>query len=129
MTIRQIAETCLYVSDLHRTKDFYHHKLGLPLIALVENRHVFFRAGSSVLLCFISEATKNDERLPRHFGQGQLHFAFEVPLKDYETWKSKIGSLDIEIEKEVEWRKDLFSFYFRDPDNHCVEIIMPGLWK
>jgi len=53
--------------------------MGLSIIGFVENRHIFFRAGSSVLLCFNPETTKKEERLPPHFGTGQLHFAFEAP--------------------------------------------------
>ncbi|MGE5521138.1 MAG: VOC family protein, partial [Candidatus Dadabacteria bacterium] len=40
MKISRIKETCIYVSDLQRTKEFYHHKLGLPVISVLENRHI-----------------------------------------------------------------------------------------
>jgi catechol 2,3-dioxygenase-like lactoylglutathione lyase family enzyme len=49
MNILSIKETCIYVEDIDRTKGFYSGKLGLPLISLVKNRHVFFQAGNSVL--------------------------------------------------------------------------------
>ena len=50
MTIRRIKETCIYVTDLQRTKEFYASRLELPLLSMVNDRHVFFRAGESVLL-------------------------------------------------------------------------------
>jgi len=123
-----VKETCLYVSDLQRTKAFYHGKLGLPVISFVDGRHVFFKAGNSVLLCFIAEATKNDTLLPPHFGYGQNHFAFETAIDLYESWKQKIINEGIEIIQEVQWPKGGKSFYFHDPDTHLAEIVEQGIW-
>lgn len=128
LSISSIKETCLYVSDLEATKAFYHEKLGLPLISFVPERHVFFRAGTSVLLCFNPEDARKKTRLPPHYGSGDLHFAFEVVVEQYEAWKQKIEDLGIGIEQEVVWREGVKSFYFRDPDHHAVEIAMPGIW-
>ena len=126
--VSKIKETCLYVADLQKTRYFYHEKLGLPLISLVENSHVFFRAGTSVLLCFLSERSAVQTTLPVHFGKGQIHFAFEVESKDYEKCKVRILELEIKIEQEQKWPNNKLSFYFRDPDNHLVEIVEVGLW-
>ncbi|MEZ4885463.1 MAG: VOC family protein [Chitinophagales bacterium] len=129
LTISSIKETCLYVANLEQTKVFYHEKLGLPLISFVPDRHVFFRAGSSVLLCFNPDDARQKTALPPHYGSGNLHFAFEVVAEQYEAWKEKIAGLGIVIEQEVVWRQGVKSFYFRDPDNHAVEIAMPGIWE
>ncbi len=128
LTISNIKETCLYVADLERTKAFYHEKLGLPLISFVPNKHVFFRAGTSVLLCFNPDDARKKTHLPPHYGSGHLHFAFEVEKEQYVAWKRKIEELGIEIEQEVVWREGVKSFYFRDPEHHAVEIAMPGIW-
>ena len=128
LTIKQIKETCLYVEDLEKTQHFYNELLGLPVISVVPNRHVFFQAGSSVLLCFLAEVTKFDTKMPPHFGHGNMHFAFEVPNEEYYLWKESIIAKDILVEQEVEWRNGLLSFYFRDPDNHCLEVVMEGIW-
>jgi len=124
----QVKETCLYIADIPRTKAFYHGRLGLPLIGEVEGRHVFFRAGRSVLLCFIAASTKAETKLPPHHGSGHLHFAFECRVEDYECWKQHVREQEIPIEQEVDWPNGLQSFYFRDPDDHLVEIVMKGLW-
>lgn len=123
-----IKETCLYVKNLERTRQFYHEKLGLEVIGFVKDRHIFFRAGNSVLLCFVSQATKHDAKLPAHHGSGNLHFAFETTTEQYALWKDKIRKAGIIIEQEAEWGGNLKSFYFRDPDNHLVEIVMEGIW-
>ncbi len=129
MKFLHIKETCIYVKDLHSTKYFYSTKLGLELIALVENKHVFFKAGSSVLLCFIKETSQNNTSTPPHGASGHMHFAFEVHLKDYEETKKEIIQQGITIEHEHAWKNDLRSFYFRDPDNHLVEIAEKGIWE
>jgi catechol 2,3-dioxygenase-like lactoylglutathione lyase family enzyme len=129
MKIIKIKETCLYVTDLSKAKSFYNERLGFEIIGEVEGRHVFFRAGESVLLCFISEASKQGSHLPPHFGSGQLHLAFEVSKVAYENWKNTIKSLDIKIEQEYDWGGGYLSFYFRDPDNHLLEIVMEGMWE
>ncbi|WP_020526585.1 VOC family protein [Flexithrix dorotheae] len=128
MNFTQIKETCLYVNDLEITKAFYTEKLGLKMISFVPGRHVFFRAGTSVFLCFNSESTKNEKEIPPHFGSGNLHLAFECEKKDYEAYKAKVLDSGISIEHEHLWGNGTKSFYFRDPDHHCIEIVEPGLW-
>jgi len=128
MRFRQIKETCLYVQDLARTIQFYTEVLGLPIIGEVEGRHVFFRAGSSVLLCFRADVTKESKDLPPHFGQGHLHLAMECEADDYPRWKEKLGQAGIAVEHEQIWPNARKSCYFRDPDQHLVEIIVPGVW-
>ena len=129
MHIRQIKETCLYVADLDRTQHFYHHLLGLPLIGRVEGRHVFFRAGSSVLLCFIAAKTAVDTQLPPHGSSGPGHLAFEVEAVEYERWKAHLQETGITVEYEQEWRQGQRSCYFRDPDEHLLEMVTSGLWE
>ncbi|MFT2010607.1 VOC family protein [Pontibacter sp. 13R65] len=129
MDILKIKETCLYVSDLEQSKAFYNQQLGFEVIGEVKGRHVFFRAGASVLLCFIAAASKEGGTLPPHFGAGQLHLAFEVEKEQYETWKQKVKSQGIAVEQEYDWGRGYLSFYFRDPDQHLLEVVMAGMWE
>ncbi len=126
--IASIKETCIYVKDLKQTRNFYHSKLGLPIISLVEDRHIFFRAGNSVLLCFITETTMEENILPPHGATGIVHFAFEVNPTHYDEALQTIRDLDIPIQHEQTWKGNLRSFYFSDPDNNLVEIIEAGVW-
>ncbi|AKD03487.1 VOC family protein [Pontibacter korlensis] len=129
MDIKKVKETCLYVKDLEVTKRFYHDKLGFKVIGEVGGRHVFFRAGASVLLCFNPHASRKSINLPPHFGSGQLHLAFEVEKEQYEPWKKKVEELGIAIEQEYDWGGGFLSFYFRDPDEHLLEVVMEGMWE
>lgn len=124
----QIKETCLYVADLQRTQDFYEGKLGLKMFSKREESHVFFRAGSSVLLCFLPEVSREKTSLPGHYGSGKLHLAFECTHEQYQEWKDLVSSAGIEITHEQKWGKDHLSFYFEDPDGHVLEIVEAGMW-
>lgn len=128
MHIQSIKETCIYVRDLHRTKDFYSDILGLPVIAFADGRHLFFRAGSSVLLCFLAEATLQEKELPPHGASGIMHFAFQVNKEDYEAALAQVRSAGILILHEHLWKHGIRSFYFHDPDQHLVEVVEAGLW-
>ncbi|QCR20929.1 VOC family protein [Pontibacter sp. SGAir0037] len=129
MNVKKIKETCLYVSDLDRCKAFYSKQLGFELIGEVKNRHVFFRAGESVLLCFNPIESGKGGTLPPHDGAGQLHLAFEVTKADYADWKQKLTASGIPMEQEFDWGDGFLSFYFRDPDNHLLEFVMEGMWE
>ena len=128
MDIRKIKETCIYIQDIDRSEDFYHRKLEFPVIGKKKGRHVFFKAGTSVLLCFIASATEKETVLPPHFASGKQHLAFEVSPEDYQRHKSLIRTKGIDIIHEQSWKNNLESFYFEDPDGHLLEIVPYGIW-
>ena len=128
MRISRIKETCIYVTDLKQTENFYHHQLGLPVIAKVQGRHIFFRAGESVLLCFIATQTKKESELPSHGANGSVHFAFEVGKDVYNSTLEEMKQKNITILHEHKWKGNLRSFYFHDPDGNLVEVIEEGVW-
>jgi catechol 2,3-dioxygenase-like lactoylglutathione lyase family enzyme len=129
MKFTQIKETCLYIDDLDKAENFYHKLLKLPVISKVEDRHIFFRCGTSVLLCFDPEKTKNEQSLPPHFAEGKQHIAFEVKQEDYEETLRKLKEQGIIITHVQKWKEDRESFYFEDPFGHVLEIIQDGIWE
>lgn len=129
MNIIKIKETCLYVHDLEQAKNFYHNILGLPIIHYQENKHLFLRAGSSVLLLFNPEDSKLKTSPPPHYGGGHQHFAFEVNDEDYAKTKAELTKKGIEVIDEVTWQTGKKSFYFRDPEGNVLEIVpFSGIW-
>ncbi len=129
MKISRIKETCIYVTDLAKSRVFYQDKLGLELITIAEGKHIFFRAGQSVLLCFIATHSLTQTDLPLHGATGIIHFAFEVEKDYYDTALKKVRNCGITILNEKAWKNGLHSFYFNDPDNNLVEIIQEGFWE
>lgn len=128
MNIRQIKETCIYTTDLNAAKKFYHDLLGLPVIGEAEGRHIFFRAGSSVLLCFNPDDSRLKKSPPAHFSEGKYHFAFEVAPDEYEKQKQEIIQKGIAVTDTLIWKNGQESFYFNDPVGNVVEIVPEGIW-
>ncbi|MEL6538806.1 MAG: VOC family protein [Bacteroidota bacterium] len=126
MTISHIKEVSLYIPDLDRAESFYRGKLGLPVISKVKGRHIFFRAGATVLLCFIPEVTAKETTLPPHYAHGKQHLAFEVT--DYAEWLGKLAELEIAVTHTQAWPGGRESVYFEDPFGHVLELVPLGLW-
>lgn len=129
MNFIQIKETCLYCSDLEKARTFYHDLLHLPIISYVKDKHVFFKAGSSVLLCFNPDDSKHKKSPPAHYAIGKAHFAFEVMPDDYEKTKQEIKSKGIVITDTLIWENGQESFYFEDPAGNVLEVVPVGIWK
>lgn len=129
MNFIKIKETCLYVHDLEKIKTFYHNLLGLPIINYDPGKHIFFRLGDSVLLCFNPEDSKAKLSPPGHFGGGKQHVAFEVNKSDYVAAKNEMKSKGIKVIDEVTWKSGTESFYFEDPEGNILEILPDsGIW-
>ena len=129
MEFVKIKETCLYVNDLMGAREFYHGLLGLPVINYAEGKHLFLRAGASVLLLFNPEDSKLKTSPPAHFGGGKQHFAFEVRASEYQRSKKEIEAKGIGIIDEVTWKSGKQSFYFNDPEGNILEILPEGgIW-
>ncbi|MBX2944557.1 MAG: VOC family protein [Cyclobacteriaceae bacterium] len=129
MKFLKIKETCLYVNDLEQARKFYSEILELPVIGYAAGKHLFFQAGSSVLLLFNPEDSKSKTSPPAHYGAGKQHFAFEVSSVEYEKAKLWVLSKGIKIIDEVTWKEGVRSFYFEDPEGNVLEIVPNnGVW-
>lgn len=128
MKFTGIKETCLYVSDLAATRAFYEGKLGLEFLSMLAGKYIFFRAGHSVLLCFVAEQSRQTKGLPPHGADGSIHFALEVLPEDYDATLQAVREAGIKVLQEQVWKGDKRSFYFQDPDGHLAEIVEAGLW-
>lgn len=129
MNFIKIKETCLYVHDLELARRFYHEILELPVINYEVDKHIFFKLGSSVLLCFNPEDSKTKSSPPPHFAEGKQHLAFEVPIADYESAKEELQAKGIKLTDEVTWKSGARSFYFEDFEGNVLEILPDkGMW-
>ncbi|GHA10842.1 lactoylglutathione lyase [Devosia pacifica] len=129
-----LVETCLYVSDVERSRDFYVEIFGFePLGGNDRIQPMAVRPGQ-VLILFRRGGTLQPvpvagSHIPPHDGNGEQHFAFGIPLERVDDWKLYLEGLNIEIESEIAWPQGGRSLYFRDPDRLLVELVTPGLWK
>jgi catechol 2,3-dioxygenase-like lactoylglutathione lyase family enzyme len=128
-----VIETALYVDDLERARAFYHDTLGLPLMS-ADNRFLAFDVGGrSVLLLFHRGGTLETVHLPGgtippHDGHGPLHVAFSVSADGLPKWEARLAEQGVAIEARTAWPRGGHSIYFRDPDNHLLELVTPGVW-
>ena len=129
-----IVESCLYSKDLARSVRFYQEKIGLRLLESGERLCAFSVADKQLLLIFRSGCTLEPVStpgglIPPHEASGQLHFAFAIPKEDFAAWEKHLIAQGIPIESKVNWPAGGQSLYFRDPDNHLVELATPGIWE
>ena len=93
----------------------------------------FFINADQVLLLFrrgvsLQPSILSGGIVPSHDGSGPLHVCFGIGEDDLEAWETKLKTLDIAVESRVRWPSGAVSLYFRDPDNHAVELATPGVW-
>ncbi len=132
--INSIVETCIYSDDLPRSIRFYQERLGLRLLVSNERLGVFSVADKQLLLIFQSGGSQEPVptpggMIPPHEAAGQLHFAFAISKEDLAAWERHLIAQKIKIESKVNWPEGGQSIYFRDPDNHLVELATPGIWE
>lgn len=114
--------------DLEQAHAFYHGLLELPIYHYEKGKHIFFKAGQSMLLCFNPEDSRLKTSPPGHYAAGPYHFAFEVKQHEYALMKARVKSKGITIDQEVRWKNNLESFYFKDPAGNILEIVPEGIW-
>ena len=129
----RVLETALYVDDLDRAGRFYGETLGLAPMTQDSRMWALDCGPSSVLLLFRRGGTLEKVELPggvipSHDGAGPAHLAFAVAAEDMRAWEARLAVRGVEIEGRMTWQRGGESLYFRDPDDHLVELASPGIW-
>jgi extradiol dioxygenase family protein len=113
----QIRELTILTNDLKKTEEFYHTRLGLPVIE-ESNHTIKFRAGNSILVFQITDK------------QGlAYHFAFNIPCNKIHNalnWVNEKASIipihqDQLIADFKNWHAK--SIYFFDNNGNILEFI------
>ena len=128
-----ILETCLYVSDMEKSAQFYERIFGFRRMLSNERICAFDVNGRDVLILFLQGGTAQPVELPGgilppHDGSGQSHFAFAIAKEDLAAWEKYLSDNGVAIESRVHWEPGGESLYFRDPDGHLAELTTPGIW-
>jgi len=134
LLINGVAESCLYSRDLARSIRFYRETLGLRLLQSNERLGAFSAADKQVLLIFQSggkyeSVSTPGGEIPPHEAAGQLHVAFAISKSDFAEWERELIARGVSIESKVNWPLGGRSIYFRDTDNHLLELATPGVWE
>ena len=132
--LQGVLETALYAADLLRARRFYEDIMGLQPMTADSRLVAYAIAPAQVLLLFQAGATGGTVTLPGgtipgHDGVGRVHFAFAIAADDLPKWEAHLHTCGVHIEGRTAWPQGGHSLYFRDPDQHLVELPTPGLWR
>ena len=111
-----LQETSLIVRDLERSRNFYERVFGLPTV-IEENGVVGLQLpGGAVLLLF------HQGSLPPGSHLGDTHLRFGVPPGTLPDWDRHLSVQGVVIESRAEDGGSLLSLFFRDPDEHSLQV-------
>jgi catechol 2,3-dioxygenase-like lactoylglutathione lyase family enzyme len=133
MRVSGILETALSVANPAASAAYYKRLFGFETLLETEKLIALNVAGRNVLLLFKKGATEEPAALPGgiippHGASGQSHLAFSITAEDLETWQKRLAAEGVAVESVVSWPGGARSLYFRDLDQHLVELITPGFW-
>jgi catechol 2,3-dioxygenase-like lactoylglutathione lyase family enzyme len=128
-----LLESAVYVADLDRSAAFYQRVFGFPQYLRDQRMCALGVPGAAVLLLFVAGGSETSTptqggSIPGHGAAGRTHLCFKVAEADLARWEAHLGRLGIEVESRVTWHRGGTSLYFRDPDEHSLEVASPGLW-
>ena len=116
----------LNVTDMKRAEEFYTQTLGFPVIHRTETKagltHIEVDAGNIAIALFESPDLDLHAAHKTMTDDGYLHFAFGSTYDQFDSIMSSLKEDGVITDGEPrDWGKSV-SVYFRDPDNHQLEI-------
>jgi catechol 2,3-dioxygenase-like lactoylglutathione lyase family enzyme len=128
-----ILETCLSVTELPRSRDFYAGLFGYSVMRSDDRFCALNIAERQVLLLFRRGSDPLGTTLPfgfipPHGSSGQSHIGFNIPRDSLPAWQARLAERGIAVESSFTWPTGGTSVYFRDPDRHLLELLTPGVW-
>ncbi len=132
--ITHLAESALYVDNLDRAVAFYTGLFELPVLLRDDRFCVLRITAQQVLLLFRRGASLQSTTLPcgmvpAHDGNGPLHVCFGISADAVTDWEERLREQGITVESRVRWPSGAISLYFRDPDQHALELATPGVFE
>ena len=128
-----ILETCLSVTNLARSRDFYSGLFGYSVMKSDERFCSLSIEGRQILILFLKGSDPDGTTLPfgfipAHGSSGQSHIGFSIPKESLPAWRERLIKHSVPIESSFAWPGGGVSIYFRDPDGHLLELLTPGVW-
>ncbi|MBB6098353.1 catechol 2,3-dioxygenase-like lactoylglutathione lyase family enzyme [Deinobacterium chartae] len=122
-----VLETCLYVDDLEAAEAFYVGLLGFELHSRKEGRHLFLRAGNTMLLLFDPQASALPGELPPHAARPGGHVCFALEPRETDLWEARLLVAGLEVTR-YRWGERGESLYFHDPAGNLLELAPRAIW-
>jgi glyoxylase I family protein len=126
INLKGLDHFALNVKDMVRAEEFYTQTLGFEIIHRTETqtglKHVEIDAGNVAIALFESPDLDLEKAHKTMTEDGYLHFAFGASFDQFDSTIQSLKQKDITIDGEPrDWGKSV-SIYFRDPDDHQLEI-------
>lgn len=134
VVLEGILETVVYCPDLEAARVFYEQVIGLQILSMESDRHLFYKVGNSMLLVFNPLNTSKTKvkiggkQIPLHGATGASHFAFQVKHEQFEAIKANLDQHGVAIESQIDWPGGGHSIYCRDPAGNSIEFATRSLW-
>ncbi len=124
--LKGLDHFALNVKDIKRSEKFYQQVLGFPVIHRPQTQaglqHIEIDAGNVAIALFESPELDLKDAHKTMTDDGYLHFAFSATYEDFDATIQALKESGVEIDGEPrDWGSSV-SIYFRDPDNHQLEI-------
>ncbi len=122
-----IVETALYVEDMQRSCDFYKRVVGLQVSGTSDRISALQITPNQMLLLFAKGASAQPTimpygTIPPTDGSGRLHLALSISAGQVQEWIAWLGDHGVTVESRITWPTGGESLYFRDPDEHLIEL-------
>ncbi|MEL6266165.1 MAG: VOC family protein [Pseudomonadota bacterium] len=129
----EVLETALYAADLEATAAFYERVVGLERVMAEPGRHVFLRAGLTMVLLFDPQASARPPgegaiAVPPHGATGPGHLCFTAEPVGIEGWEARLAGAGVAVEHRLRWPHGPRSLYCRDPAGNSIEFAETALW-
>ena len=116
------------MDDVPASARFYEKIFGFHVISDFGTRGCAMQAGDRQVLLLFQKGGSLEIQSP-HDGDGQLHLAFAITAAEFARWEEWLAHNGIEVEEKRAWELGGHSLYFRDPDQHLLEVVTPGVWS
>ena len=124
--LKGLDHFALNVKDMKRSEEFYQQVLGFPVIHRTKTQaglqHIEVDAGNVAIALFESPELDLNAAHKTMTDEGYLHFAFGTSYDQLDVTLQALKESGVETDGEPrDWGSSV-SIYFRDPDDHQLEI-------
>ena len=124
--LKGLDHFALNVKDMKRSENFYQKVLGFSVIHRTQTeaglQHIEMNAGNVAIALFESPKLDLKAAHKTMTDDGYLHFAFGSTYDQFDATLQALKESGVETDGEPrDWGSSV-SIYFRDPDDHQLEI-------
>ena len=126
INLKGLDHFALNVKDMNKAEEFYTQILGFEVIHRTETqaglKHIEVDAGNVAIALFESPDLDLEKAHKTMTEDGYLHFAFAASYDQFDATLQSLKQKGVIMDGEPRDWGESVSVYFRDPDDHQLEI-------